>query len=339
MSKLTDKLLKGVKINHGAALLSESKTFDIRKEDFISTPIPMLNTALSGDPSLGLSYGVTLFAGPSKHFKTSYGLVLAKAFQDKFKDGVVLYLDSEFGGTEYLDTYGIDRDRVVHVPIANVEELKFNLSSILEDWDKNDKLFVFCDSLGNLASKKEVEDSLNEKSVADMSRAKQMKSLFRIITPTINLKRIYTYFIQHTYKSQDFMPTDVVAGGTGAMYSADNVFIIGRSQEKDSNGLSGYNFKIKVEKSRFIREKSVIDIIATFDNGILPYSGLVDVALECGYVEKVRSRGNVIQFQPKKGELMKIPEKKIAFPESKDFWITIMKETDLIQSIIKKYKL
>lgn len=333
-SALSKKLLKGIKIDHGASILSEAKSFDIPKEAFIDSGIPMLNVALSGEVDLGLGYGVTMVAGPSKHFKTSYGFALAKAFQEKYKDGVVLYLDSEQGGTELLDKFNLDRERVVHVPILNVEELKFNLVNILDDWDKNDKLFIFCDSLGNLASKKEVEDAINEKSVADMTRAKQMKSLFRIITPIINVKNIYSYFVQHTYQSQGLYPTNVVAGGTGAMYSANTVFIVGKSQEKNGTEVSGFNFKLKVEKSRYIKEKSVIDIIASFEDGILPYSGLAQVAEECGIIEKVRSRGNVFKF----GELS-VPEKKVADESSKEFWDTVFANSDLKECIKKKYKM
>jgi len=333
-SNLTKKLLKGIKINHGASILSEAESFDIPKEAFINSGIPMLNVALSGDTDLGMGYGVTVVAGPSKHFKTFYGLALAKAFQDKYKEGVVLYLDSEQGGSEALDKFNIDRERVVHVPVLNIEELKFNLVNILDEWDKDEKLFIFCDSLGNLASRKEVDDAINEKSVADMTRAKQMKSLFRIITPIINMKHIYSYYVQHSYKSQDFMPRDVVAGGTGAMYSANTVFIIGRSQEKEKNVLSGFNFKIKIEKSRYIKEKSVIDIIASFEEGILPYSGLAKVAVECGIIEKVRSRGNIYKF----GELS-IPEKDINKASAKDFWDAVFAQSDLRECLLKKYKI
>ncbi len=331
--KLTDKLIKGLKINHGASVLTHSGFINEDKEHYIKTDIPILNTALSGNPDLGLSYGVTMFAGESKRFKSTYGMLLAKAFQDKYKDGIVLYLDSE-QGIQNIEKYGLDSDRVVHVPIMNVEELKFNLSNVLEEWDKDDKLFIFTDSLGNLASKKEVDDSLEGKSVADMSRAKQMKSVFRIITPIINLKKIYTYFIQHVYKSQDFMPVDVVAGGTGGMLSADTVVIVGKSKEKEGKELQGFNFKLKINKSRYVKEETVFDIIATFEDGVLPYSGLSDVAVECGIIEKVKRRSNMLVFKD-----LEIKEKESTLKQSKPFWDRVFEESDLKECMIKKYQL
>ena len=54
--------------------------------------------------------------------------------------------------------------------------------------------------MGNLASKKEVEDAEAGKSVADMSRAKAFKSLFRMVTPHLTLKDIPLIVVNHTYK-------------------------------------------------------------------------------------------------------------------------------------------
>ena len=71
---------------------------------------------------------------------------------------LLYFYDSEFGTTpEYLKQYKIDTDRVVHVPIEHIEQLKFDIVKRLEQIDKKDKVFIFIDSLGNLASKKEVE--------------------------------------------------------------------------------------------------------------------------------------------------------------------------------------
>jgi hypothetical protein len=69
------------------------------------------------------------------------------------------------------------------------------------------------DSIGNLASKKEVEDAENEKSVADMSRAKSLKSLFRIITPHLTTKNIPCLAVNHIYQEMGLYPKAIVSGG------------------------------------------------------------------------------------------------------------------------------
>ena len=160
------------------------------------------------------------------------------------------------------------RSRVLHTPIANVEELKFDLINQLEELDRDDDVIIIIDSIGNLASKKELEDALNEKCVADMSRAKALKCLFRMATPYLTMKNIPLIAINHTYKEIGLFPKDIVGGGTGIYYSADNIWIIGRQQEKQGTEVVGYNFVINIEKSRYVKEKSKIPIGVSWEGEI-----------------------------------------------------------------------
>ena len=127
------------------------------------------------------------------------------------------------------------------------------------------------------------------KSVADMTRAKALKGLFRMITPMLTIKDIPLLAINHTYMEQGMFPKAVVSGGTGVMYSADNVWIIGRRQEKTGTEITGYDFVINVEKSRFVKEKSKIPISVSWEGGIEKWSGLTEVALDIGYVVKPKN--------------------------------------------------
>jgi RecA/RadA recombinase len=253
----------------------------------VPTDVPMINVALSGKLDGGIIPGLTMWAGPSKHFKTAFSLLMAKAYMDKYKDAVLLFYDSEFGTPiKYFETFGIDMERVLHTPLTDIEQLKFDIMQQLQDVNRGDKLMIILDSIGNLASKKEVDDALDGKSVADMSRAKQVKSLFRMVTPHLNLKDISMVVVNHTYKEIGMFPKDIVGGGTGSYYSADNIFILGRQQEKTGTEVTGYNFIINVEKSRYTKEKSKIPIAVSFDGGIQKYSGIVDIAIEGGFVSK-----------------------------------------------------
>lgn len=208
---LADRLRKNSKIKE-TALIGKSKVFG--KKEFITTQVPMLNVALSGEIYGGFKSGLTMFAGPSKHFKTMFTLVCVKAFLDKYPEGVVLWYDSEFGSPpEYFEAMGIDVSRVVHTPIANIEDLKNDIANQLEGIEKEDKVCICIDSIGNLASKKEVDDAIEGKSVADMTRAKQLKSLFRIVTPYLNLRDIPMFVVNHTYKEIGLYPKDIVGGG------------------------------------------------------------------------------------------------------------------------------
>jgi RecA/RadA recombinase len=177
---LMEKMLKSGSIK--TTTLANSIIFN--KKDMVQTPVPIINVAFSGDLDGGMVSGLTLICGPSKHFKSNLGLVCVKAYLDKYPDAICLFYDSEFGITpDYIKSNGIDANRVLHIPVEHIEQLKFDVTQRLNDIVRGDKVVIFIDSVGNLASKKESEDALEGKGAADMSRAKSLKSTFRIITP------------------------------------------------------------------------------------------------------------------------------------------------------------
>ena len=208
---IMNKLKKNSKLKN-TEVLSKSKFFT--EKDMVPTNVPMVNVALSGSVDGGLTPGMTVLAGPSKHFKTSFALLMAAAYMKKYEDAVMLFYDSEFGSPQsYFESFGVPVDRVLHTPITNVEELKFDLINQLEVIERGEKVIVVIDSIGNLASKKELDDAINEKSVADMSRAKALKGLFRMSTPYLTMKDIPMLAINHTYQSMEMFSRAIVSGG------------------------------------------------------------------------------------------------------------------------------
>jgi RecA/RadA recombinase len=329
---LLDKLKKNTTIKD-SAILSKSKFFT--EKDMVPTEVPMINVALSGKLDGGIIPGLTMWAGPSKHFKTAFSLLMAKAYMDKYPEAVLLFYDSEFGTpVKYFETFQIDMDRVLHTPLTDIEQLKFDIMQQFENIERGDKLMVILDSIGNLASKKEVEDALEGKSVADMSRAKQVKSLFRMVTPHLNLKDIPMVVVNHTYKEIGMFPKDIVGGGTGSYYSADNIYILGRQQEKEGTEIVGYNFIINVEKSRYVKEKSKIPISVSFDGGIQKYSGLLDIAIEGNFVCKP-SNGWYAKVNKETGEI----GDKVRFDatQTDEYWQPLLKDDEFKQFVNQKY--
>jgi RecA/RadA recombinase len=332
---ILEKLRKNSTIKD-TAILCNSKFF--QKKDMIPTTIPVINVALSGRLDGGLTPGLTMWAGPSKHFKTAFSLLMAKAYLDKYEDGVVLFYDSEFGTPQsYFDSFGIDTKRVIHTPITDVEQLKFDIMQQLNQIERGEHVIIVVDSIGNLASKKEVEDAMDGKSVADMSRAKQMKSLWRMVTPHLTLKDIPCVVVNHTYMEIGLYPKAIVGGGTGSYYSADNIFILGRQQEKEGTEVVGYNFIINVEKSRYVREKSKIPVSVSFDGGISRWSGLLDIALESGHVIKP-SNGWYQKVNIETGEL-EDKKYRIKDTDTKEFWMPVLTQKSFIDFVKGKYQI
>jgi RecA/RadA recombinase len=313
-----------------ASVLDESEVFGERQT--IPTEVPIINIALSGSLKGGLTSGVTQIAGPSKHFKTGIALLLMRSFLNLYpKEGVILFYDAEFGTPQsYFKTFGIDMSKVFHTPITDVEQLKHDIMKQLAEFKRGERVMIVLDSVGQLASLKEVEDALEGKQVADMTRAKALKSLFRMITPHLRIKDIPFVVVNHTYKEIGMFPKDIPGGGTGSYFAADNIWIVGRQQEKVEGAITGFHFVINIEKSRYVREKSKLSLSVMFGEGIEQYSGLLELGLESGFVEKPAPG-----WYLKKGEKTRVRE---ADTKTAAFWNDILKDEAFNEFVKKKFE-
>jgi RecA/RadA recombinase len=331
MAGVLDRLLKNSTIKTSATL-ANSKFFE--EKDMIQTQVPAVNVAFSGRLDGGITAGSHIFAGNSKNFKSAFLMLCIRAYLDKYDDGVCLFYDSEGGSpSQYFTSFGIDGTRVVHCPIMDIEQLKMDVMKQLNDLKEEDHVIIIIDSLGNLASKKEVDDALEGKSVADLSRAKAMKSLFRMITPYLNAKDIPMISSGHVYKEMALFPKDIMSGGTGAYYSSSSIFFISRSQEKDASTkeITGWNFTLTIEKSRLVKEKSKLTIEVSYDEGINPWSGLLDMALESCHVDN-STQG----WYLKAGDDKKYRKNDT---NNEAFWASILQEPKFQEFVRNKYTL
>jgi hypothetical protein len=158
-----------------------------------------------------------------------------------------------------------------------------------------------------------------------------------MVTPHLSLKDIPMIVVNHTYMEIGMFPKAIVGGGTGSYYSADNIFIIGRQQEKDGKEVVGYDFIINVEKSRYVKEKSKIPVTVSFNGGISIWSGLLELALESGHVVKP-TNGWYSKVNIETGE---VEEKRYREKDTdtKDFWSPILKEKSFRDFIENKYRI
>lgn len=152
-----------------------------------------------------------------------------------------------------------------------------------------------------------------------------------MVTPYLTMKNVPLVAVNHTYKEIGLFPKDVVGGGTGIYYSADNIWIIGRQQDKQGTEIKGYHFVINVDKSRYVKEKSKIPISVSWEGGVQRYSGLLDVALAGGYVVKPSNGWYSVNGD----------EKKVRQADTlqKEFWTPIFEDTDFADFIKKQYSI
>ena len=197
MNKLMDKLIKIGSVT-GASLMSDSKFFNAKA--MVASPLPILNIAFSGDVNGGFTPGVHLFCGESKTFKSMLALYCLKAYLDKYEDAIGILYDTEYGITpDAIRAFGIDPSRIIHIPVEHIEELKFDFTKKLENISRGDHVFFLVDSIGQISSKKEFDDTHEEKSTVDMSRAKSLRSLMRLVTIQLVKKELPCIMINHVY--------------------------------------------------------------------------------------------------------------------------------------------
>lgn len=320
------KRLKKTSSIEESSIFANSDIYTLKES--VATPIPIINLALSGKFfDGGITRGLTVIAGQSRSFKTNLGLVCLKAYLDAHEDAVGFLYDSEFSFTpEYLGSFGIDQDRVFISPITDIDKLKNDIINQIDAFENGDKVFILIDSVGNLASLKELTDAQDGKSTQDMTRAKMLKSLFRMVTPRVNLKNIPLFVINHVYETQEMYSKTIISGGTGVLLSANTALIMSRrkNQNKDE---AGFEFVIKAEKSRFIKEGLKFPLTIPEGGTIKRYSGLFDLALETGYIVKE----GIMYLVPELPNLKKAYRKDIE--NSDDFWTNVFDNTTFIKTL------
>jgi len=336
MSKLLTKIRQHTIVN--AEILKNSKYFDTG--DRIPTRVPLLNLALSGSiRNGGLPKGIIQIAAPPKHFKTNFMLEMMKGFQDKHKgeDYFIVLYDSELGSTlDYYVKMGIDTERVDHRPIKSVEELKSDITNLLNDIDEGDKILICIDSIGMLRSDKEAKDALDGNIKVDMTRAKEIKSLFRIITAEAAIKQIPIIVVNHSYTTMDLFPKEVAAGGRGAQYAAHTLFFITKAQEKEKEDgkdvLQGFRFTLRAGLSRYVKENATFPITVIFGEGIDPYSGIFDLALELGYITSAKQGWYILKGSDTQ-------QRRAAMENDEVLMQKLLADDGFVSAIEKKYAL
>lgn len=289
MSLMND-LLKLNKKNKNVTILDESEFF--AKNIVAHTKCPMYNVALSGELDGGLTPGITMMVGESKTFKTGMSLYAVLSYLEEHSDAICIYMVSEFGANkDFFDSMGIDASRVIMHPITTIEQLKIDMSQYLKVLEEKKQagedvhVIFFVDSIAQLASLKEMNDAEEGNVIVDMTRAKALNSLFRIITPKIALLQVPCILINSFYSDQGNKYADpIISGGKKSTLCPDTIWFISRRQAKDDKELIGFDFVINILKGRMVKEKAKIPISVRFDGGIDIYSGLLEVAVAGGYV-------------------------------------------------------
>lgn len=312
---------------------AESKTV----EEFYHAGSVTLNILLSGKVNGGFPKGkVTALAAPKSHFKTIVATIGASSAQKK--GATVLWIDSEFAfspSTAKMFGMDISEDKFVLVQDNSLENIKGFIVNAFESYNKKEDgpIFMVVDSLGTMITSKTLDDALAMDDKKDMSVASKKNDLSKLILRMSGIHDVTVVLIAHVYEDMKQYSTGAISGGSGLQYVASNILkITSKAKEKDEDGLIGGNvFIANTEKGRMARENTKLKFKASYDDGINSFYGILDDALEGGYVQKPSVGWYV---RPHIEDDKKFRESQIY---NADFWKPIFKDTDFKKYLETKY--
>jgi len=256
-------------------------------ETYVDTGSYIFNALVSGSIFGGVSGNkITAIAGESSTGKTFFSLAVVKNFLDNNPTGYCLYFDTEAAITKsLLESRGIDTTRLVVVNVVTIEEFRSKTLKAVDMYLKKPEkertpcMFVL-DSLGMLSTTKEIEDSLNDKQVRDMTKSQLVKGAFRMLTLKLGQAKIPMIVTNHTYDViGSYVPTKDMGGGSGLKYAASSIIYLTKKKEKDGTEVVGNIVKAKTHKSRLSKENKEVEIRLFYDErGLDKYYGLLELA-------------------------------------------------------------
>ena len=263
---------------------------------YIDTGSYLFNALLSGSLSGGLpSNKITALAGESATGKTYFALGMVKQFLDANPDAGVLYFESESAiPRELIESRGIDPKRMVILPVVTIQEFRTQAIKILDAYlqqEEHKPMMIVLDSLGNLSTTKELEDTAAGAETRDMTRSQIIKACFRVLTLKLGRANVPLIVTNHTYDVIGaYMPTKEMGGGSGLKYAASSIIYLSKKKDKDGTEVVGNIIHCKNQKSRLTVENKMIDVRLGYQSGIDRYYGLLEFGEKHGVFKRSGNR-------------------------------------------------
>ncbi len=297
---LSFRQLKKVSNNPWSYVLNDtSNPYGI--EEYFDTNCYILNAVLSdGDINKGCILGKKYcFSGEASTGKSLFSAYIVKSFLEQDKDRVAVIYETEGSSVkEMFEKIGVDMERVIVEPVNIIEELQTNIFKYIEELESDyletkerTKMIFVLDSLGMLVSRKEVEDVSANKEVRDMTRAQAIKKFYRLVSLKLALLKIPMITINHSYTNiGGYGDSQIESGGSGFMYAGDVRLLLSKSQKKTGTLQSGITVKVKVKKSRFIKENQIFNVDIDWEKGLNKFSYMVELANIVGMLKATDSK-------------------------------------------------
>lgn len=344
---LTDKLLKGVKKRGIGTVLSESDYGEVPY--FLSVGTIAMNLMLSGRWNGGVPASkLTMFAGEKGSTKTLNMLEAIKSMQSEYPDSTIVYIDAEHAAEKSsLVKYGIDIDRVLYFPISRIDDddkemsLMYQISNLSNEIEKHDKVMIVVDSLGVLTTGRTNNNAESGNTAKDMSINSDKKKFVNMLLEVAGLRMIPIIIINHVYDSVGgfssdpkqvaggsvlFLPSQVILISSKAKLSTDSDYC-NEGNNSAPKEQTGNIFTAYVYKGRLSKERSKAKFAIHYQHGFLKYYGLVEYALEGGYIEESKD-GRATVYNIVGHADVKATKKTVCLQENYPFWEKLFEVTD-----------
>jgi RecA/RadA recombinase len=264
----------------------------------IDTGSYALNAVLSGSIYGGVPNNkVTAFAGESSTGKTFFVLGIVKQFLDANPEGGVIYFDTEAAVTkQMMESRGVDTKRVVISEPDTIQKFRHTALQIIEKYQaqpeaKRKPMIMVLDSLGQLSSTKEMEDTAEGKETKDMTKSAILKATFRVLNLKLAKIGVPLLVTNHVYDVVGaYIPTKEMSGGSGLKYTASTIVYLSKRKDKDGTAVVGNIVRAKLHKSRLTKENSQVEVKITYSTGLDRYYGLLEIAEKYDIIKKVSTR-------------------------------------------------
>lgn len=264
----------------------------------IDTGSYALNALLSGSIYGGVPNNkVTAFAGESATGKTFFVLGVVKQFLDDNPEGGVIYFDTEAAVTkQMMESRGVDTKRVVISEPDTIQKFRHTALQIIDKYSaqaesKRKPMMMVLDSMGQLSSTKEMEDTAEGKETKDMTKSATLKATFRVLNLKLAKINVPLIVTNHVYDVVGaYIPTKEMSGGSGLKYTASTIVMLSKKKDKDGTEVVGNIVKAKLYKSRLTKENAMVEVRITYSTGLDRYYGLLDIAEKYNIIKKVATR-------------------------------------------------
>jgi recombination protein RecA len=262
----------------------------------------VLNRIISGSFSRGIPQGrVTGLVGPAGSGKS---FLASNLMANAQREGAhILVLDTENALDEkFVSAIGVNtEDNYTYVGVDTIPQVTKVVSAFLKGYkaeygDDPDapQVLIVLDSMDMLMTETEQDHFSKGVTKGDQGqRNKQLKAMLRTFVQSIKRLNVAIVVTDQVYRNQDVMNGEGVWMVKEAVkYSLSQIVMLTKLKLKDtgSTEVKGIRMKCEGYKTRFTKPFQKVVVEVPYEEGMDPYSGLLEVALELGIVQKKGAR-------------------------------------------------